>query len=942
MPGDYSRQTFDSARHYSGVLMQQGRVQLDADWNEQQAIHEYRARTTAEDVIGPSGAPKEGGGFLLDRTPDGRDLTISAGRFYTGGLLCELESGPGVTYLAQPDHPLPEFSQPAGTGRVLQLSPGTYLAYLDVWEREVNARLDPLIQEVALGSADTTTRTRVVWQVRLARLAGNPVDCETPVPEWKTLTAPPTGTLNAHTVTPPPSSDPCLLPPTAGYRRLENQLYRVEIHEDGPLGTARFKWSRDNATVETSITAINGTVLSVADVGRDDVLGFAAEQWVEIVDDIADLERGAHPLVQIDHVDAARREITLKSSAAAYAGHANLRLRRWDQSAGATASGVATASSWIALEDGIEVTFGAGTYRAGDYWLIPGRTITGEIEWPPYEIPNTAPVPQSPVGIPHRFARLALVRVGPGNVITRVDDCRERFPWLTHLCAEDICYEPSACGPDFAGALTVQDALDTLCRNHGGGCTYVVSPASDLQAIVDAIPAGADAAICFKAGTYALKTPLTIADKGNIKVVGAGSGTRIVAATSESAVRFLRCTEATVRDLHAESGALATGNQINGALHFVGCAHVDVSGVSARCVGGARRAASCITARHDVRPSESSLDQPSVRITNCDLETGHRQIGVLVLDGTNVQVLGNRIHAAPRPDALRFDRLVATRYYRARIRAALIANAAFGTTVPSGGITNVRVTVGRQVLHFRTPPALKAAWAKYAESHPAGEVTTGQALLRHFVKAVDDMIVNPQARTTDFRQWFELLVNENRSTVFQGIVVAGRVAEEVRVRDNTIEDALQGIHVGVSHRVGPNDAAAGRVDSAGTVQITGNTVEVILPIEATADERHGIFVGNCASLAIEANRVKLRRLEGADKLSIDGIRAYGHIGAMARIQRNHIEGFPTGIVFTPRFPYPAHTGVLWLIGENLAVGASPNRTVVVPGGCPADLSLNRP
>ncbi len=38
MPGDYSRQTFRQKQHYSGVLEQQGRVQTDADWNEQQDI----------------------------------------------------------------------------------------------------------------------------------------------------------------------------------------------------------------------------------------------------------------------------------------------------------------------------------------------------------------------------------------------------------------------------------------------------------------------------------------------------------------------------------------------------------------------------------------------------------------------------------------------------------------------------------------------------------------------------------------------------------------------------------------------------------------------------------------------------------------------------------------------------------------------------------------
>ena len=38
MKGDVSRETFDATKHYSGVRMQQGRVQTDADWNEQGAI----------------------------------------------------------------------------------------------------------------------------------------------------------------------------------------------------------------------------------------------------------------------------------------------------------------------------------------------------------------------------------------------------------------------------------------------------------------------------------------------------------------------------------------------------------------------------------------------------------------------------------------------------------------------------------------------------------------------------------------------------------------------------------------------------------------------------------------------------------------------------------------------------------------------------------------
>ena len=38
MRGDFTRDSFNPAKAYTRVLMQQGRVQLDADWNEQNSI----------------------------------------------------------------------------------------------------------------------------------------------------------------------------------------------------------------------------------------------------------------------------------------------------------------------------------------------------------------------------------------------------------------------------------------------------------------------------------------------------------------------------------------------------------------------------------------------------------------------------------------------------------------------------------------------------------------------------------------------------------------------------------------------------------------------------------------------------------------------------------------------------------------------------------------
>src|SRR5580692_7515332 len=65
MQGDFSRLPSGSARRFSRVLMQQGRIQLDADWNEQAEINARRLESYAADVVGMVGAPAHDGGFEI-------------------------------------------------------------------------------------------------------------------------------------------------------------------------------------------------------------------------------------------------------------------------------------------------------------------------------------------------------------------------------------------------------------------------------------------------------------------------------------------------------------------------------------------------------------------------------------------------------------------------------------------------------------------------------------------------------------------------------------------------------------------------------------------------------------------------------------------------------------------------------------------------------------
>ena len=149
--GDFTRDTFDPERHYTRVLMQQGRVQLDADWNEQISILWHYFRTLGRNLMGPHGAPcaddgSEGNGFKI--TANGSTFDIASGHYYVQGILCENHED--FTY---------ELDQP--------LVKGKYLVYLDVWERYISYVEDDYIREKALGGPDTTGRARIVWQVKV-------------------------------------------------------------------------------------------------------------------------------------------------------------------------------------------------------------------------------------------------------------------------------------------------------------------------------------------------------------------------------------------------------------------------------------------------------------------------------------------------------------------------------------------------------------------------------------------------------------------------------------------------------------------------------------------------------------------------------------------------------------------------------------------------------
>ena len=97
MKGDFTKLNFDSQKHYRSVFMQQGRLILDADWNEQRLIEAHLHRSQNQDIIGSKGAPrsKTFNHFEMLKAPGApTDFLIAPGHFYIDGHLCELEGTP--------------------------------------------------------------------------------------------------------------------------------------------------------------------------------------------------------------------------------------------------------------------------------------------------------------------------------------------------------------------------------------------------------------------------------------------------------------------------------------------------------------------------------------------------------------------------------------------------------------------------------------------------------------------------------------------------------------------------------------------------------------------------------------------------------------------------------------------------------------------------------
>jgi hypothetical protein len=492
MKGDFTRFSHDPKKHFSGVLQQQGRVSVDADWNEYVQIQNYLRLIGNRDIIGRWGVPSgKKDGFLIGRSADKEHLVLQSGdeipaRIYVDGIMCQMEN----------DMVIPNPGKN-----------GTYLAYLDVWQHHITFAEDSEIVEVALGGPDTTTRIKNEWQVRLKeltpemekRLIDLKIFCRGEygwVPEEYNST----GKMAARSERPEEEEKICGVEAKGGYRGLENRLYRIEIQNGGDLGTdsVTFKWSRDNGSVVFPVETIeyknSKSTVSITQMGKDDLLTLHVGDWVEISDDRDELALKTGILAQVaDGSDMSKGIVVLETDVSVYQTPNHPKIRRWDQkdsSEVTLVNGVITisADSWLQLEDGVEVSFKAGTYQVGDYWLIPARTRLRDVLW---DLEGENPVYESRHGTEHHFCPLAIVEFGD-RVWGEPEDLRHIFYPLNQI---------------------------------NQSCCITVQPGENIQRAIDCIIALGGGCVRLCTGVHSVRGPLTLDNAQNVTILSENAAT---------------------------------------------------------------------------------------------------------------------------------------------------------------------------------------------------------------------------------------------------------------------------------------------------------------------------------------------------------------------------------------------------------------------------------
>jgi hypothetical protein len=474
MAGDRARVSHDPSRDYRAVVLQQGRVTLEADGNEASRIFEDGLRADVIDIVGPYGTPDDG----YKVSAAGAGFLIGPGSYYLGGWRVQLARemplapGPDALDLAAPT-----------------LAAGNYAIALLLTEQEVSAVEDRALLEVALGGPDTCQRTRLMQSGVAIRVRGD--DCSSAEQgldaallsqgaehDHATGMLKPTARLQVHVVSPPVPADPCDPPASGGYLGADNQLIRLAVVSYNlSRRRGRLVWGFDNSSTLYRASTTDGQVLTLEGDPIDSDHAPRMGQAVEVLQtrkrfdhgDVVAADSGLVTKVAQPYNSDLRTVQLAATLAAESRGDADhpLFLRLWQSEIpfenespvdlGDTGLAV-TLSLTAALTAAL--TAPPGPVVARPFWTFAARPSTPVMIYPRRCLDG----PQPPEGPRQWLAPLAVAMVA-GRGATVLDDCRDTFLPLTKL-------KPGCCGvmldADMHGRRDfIQRALDRLRGTRG-------------------------------------------------------------------------------------------------------------------------------------------------------------------------------------------------------------------------------------------------------------------------------------------------------------------------------------------------------------------------------------------------------------------------------------------------------------------------------------------
>jgi hypothetical protein len=534
MGSDRARISYDPAQQYRAVVAQQGRVTLEADWNEAQQIASEELREEILDVVGPSGTPDNGYEVF------GSDFhfSTSPGTIYVGGM--RVFSGDAVDYEKQKDwldfEGDPDWVDPE---QLAKTPPTHELIYLLLREQEVSAVEDSALLEKALGGADTTNRLRLIQ--RIVRLSTTNTTCDS---AWQIIEKlwferglffdPSTQQLRSNTrlkVSFAPQQTPvdlCEPEARSGYLGVDNQLIRVQV-----IDSEKLVWGFDNASflyqAEIVSSDQNSTTLRLIKPRPvDDYHLPRINTVVEVLRSAAQLSNQEYIASPMGFVTTLTVGYNPDTREVSFAGELpqeyqettltpRLFLRVWEGVLPFTRGFPVTLG-----ETGLQVTLSAveSPIHIGDYWQIAVRPSEQPEVYPKRYLESFQP----PDGPRLWACPLAVIRWASEprpRELKIIEDCRNPFDNL----------------------------IDLTRRNLGGCCTITLRPedlsqSRTLQSILDRFasqnrPNRDQVTICLMPGIYRLTETLQLGpEHSNFTIQGCGDGAELQAEPG-SEVNFL-------------------------------------------------------------------------------------------------------------------------------------------------------------------------------------------------------------------------------------------------------------------------------------------------------------------------------------------------------------------------------------------------------------------